>query len=40
MRIKKKAPSSYLLGAKEKLGDDLLFHTLECSTIGDEGLNF
>lgn len=26
--------------SKEKLGSDLLFHTLVCSTIGDEGLDF
>ena len=25
---------------EEKLGSDLLFHTLEYSTIGDEGLDF
>ncbi len=24
----------------KKLGSDLLFHTLVCSTIGDEGLDF
>ena len=27
-------------GAKQKPGDDLLSHTLVCSTIGDEGLDF
>ena len=27
-------------GAKEKLGDDLLYHTLVHSTIGDERLDF
>jgi hypothetical protein len=35
---KKKAPS--LTGHRKKLGSDLLSHTLVCSTIGDEGLNF
>ena len=25
---------------EKNLGGDLLFHTLVCSTIGDEGLNF
>ena len=38
---KEKAPlSNALAGLKEKLGGDLLSHTLVCSTIGDEGLDF
>jgi hypothetical protein len=28
------------LARKKKLGGDLLSHTLACSTIGDEGLDF
>ena len=38
---KKKGPVNLRLqGHDEKLGSDLLFHTLVCSTIGDEGLDF
>lgn len=35
----KKAPTLWVR-AEEKLGDVLLSHTLVCSTIGDEGLDF
>ena len=36
----KKALKGLPLRPKEKLGSDLLFHTLVYSTIGDEGLDF
>ena len=36
----KKALKGLPLSPKEKLGSDLLFHTLVYSTIGDEGLDF
>ena len=38
--LEKKAPVELTTEAKEKLGSDLLFHTLEYSTIGEEGLDF
>lgn len=40
-KLKKKAQQTHtcLLGEK-KPGNDLLSHTLVCSTIGDEGLDF
>ena len=37
---KKRPYKAYLIGQKKKLGNDLLSHTLVCSTIGDEGLDF
>lgn len=37
---KKKALAAEQLGLKKMLGGDLLSHTLVCSTIGDEGLDF
>jgi hypothetical protein len=36
----KKTSAICIAEAEEKLGGDLLFHTLEYSTIGDEGLDF
>jgi hypothetical protein len=40
-RAKKKALATLqLLGRKKTLGNDLLSHTLVCSTIGDEELDF
>jgi hypothetical protein len=36
----KKRPQLQATEAKKKLGGDLLFHTLVCSTIGDERLDF
>lgn len=36
----KKASAAEQLRLKKKLGNDLLSHTLVCSTIGDEGLDF
>ena len=38
--LKQKKSPKENLRAKEKLGGDLLFHTLVCSTIGDERLDF
>jgi hypothetical protein len=38
--LEKKVLERCFLGLKEKLGNDLLSHTLVCSTIGDEGLDF
>ena len=37
---KKKALETGFLRPKEKLGGDLLSHTLVCSTIGDKRLDF
>jgi hypothetical protein len=39
-KAKKKPWKANLPGRKKKLGNDLLSHTLVCSTIGDEGLDF
>ena len=36
----KKKPANLRLRANGKPGNDLLSHTLVCSTIGDEGLDF
>ncbi len=37
---KKKALNLTIQGENKKLGSDLLSHTLVCSTIGDERLDF
>ena len=38
--VSKKTLTYCYVRAEKKLGGDLLSHTLVCSTIGDEGLDF